>query len=268
MTRQPRQISLTGIYHVMLRGINRQDIFMDRDDYWKFVKTLYQQVYPKDELGKPLPPKCDFYAYCLMPNHLHLLIRNKTESLGSVVKRIAITYAAYFNKKYERVGHLFQDRFKSEPVNDMNYFLTLIRYIHQNPIAGGITKCAEDYKWSSWIEYLTPEKCRMPVCTTSAVMKRITLEELKGLVDEPLPKSAMVLDFDREKDEDKEQVAEEKFRVFLDDHFDIADSRALLDLPKSQVQEILQAANAYGFSIRILASITGLTTHFIRKCIG
>ena len=264
MTRKPRETSLTGIYHVMLRGINRQDIFIDRDDFWKFIKTLHQQVNPKDELGRSLTPRCNIYSYCLMPNHIHLLIRNKTESIGSIIKSIAITYAAYFNKRYERVGHLFQDRFKSEPVNDMNYFLTLIRYIHQNPIAGGITKRVEDYPWSSWIEFLTPEKCQMPVCTTNAVTKRISLDELKALVDEPLPKSAVALESDNE-DNDTNLIIEEKFNRFLDDNFNISDSQSLRNLPEAQLHEILQAAISSGFSIRRLAQITGLSRYAIQK---
>lgn len=262
MARQSRKTSLTGIYHVMLRGINRQDIFLNREDYWKFVKILHGQVNPKNDLGQPLPPKCYFYAYCLMPNHIHLLIREKTEPLGNVIKSIGIAYAAYFNKKYERVGHLFQDRYKSEPVNDMAYFLTLIRYIHQNPIAGGLTKRVEDYPWSSWIEFEAPEKCQMPVCTTSAVTKRVSLGELKGLVDEPLAKSAVVLEFDKD---ERDQMAEEDLREFLSDHFRIADPQAVGELPEPQREAVLRAAHHYGISIRRLAQLTGLSTHAIYK---
>lgn len=264
MSRQSRETSLTGIYHVMLRGINRQNIFLDREDYWKFVKILYQQVNPKDEIGKPLPSRCVVYAYCLMPNHLHLLIRNHTESIGSVVKSIGIAYAAYFNKRYERVGHLFQDRFKSEPVNDMNYFLTLIRYIHQNPVAGGLAKCVRDYPWSSWIEFESPEKCKMPVCNTSAVIHRVELGELKALVDEPLAKSAVVLEFDRD---ERDQLDEEDLRGFLTDHFGISDPQTLGALPESQRVAVLQAAHNHGLSIRRLARITGLTTYSIYKLV-
>lgn len=264
MTRKPRATSVTGIYHVMLRGINRQDIFLDRDDYWKLIRTLDQQINPKDELGHPLPPKCDIYAYCLMPNHIHLLIRNKTESLGSIVKSIAITYAAYFNKRYERIGHLFQDRFKSEPVNDLTYFLTLLRYIHQNPIAGGITKRAEDYPWSSWIEFLSPEKCQIPVCRTEPIIRRISLKELKGLVDEPLPKSAVVLEFDQSDDE-KFQITAETFRTFLDENFAISDPQVLPSLPTPQLHEIIQAAISFGFSVRSLSLITGISRYILKK---
>ncbi len=73
---------------------------------------------------------CIFYAYCLMSNHLHLLIQEREDSVSNIVKRIGVTYAHYFNKKYERNGHLFQDRFRSEPVDNIEYFVTLLRYIH------------------------------------------------------------------------------------------------------------------------------------------
>ena len=264
MARKARETSLTGIYHVMLRGINRQDIFLDSEDYWKFVKILHQQVNPKDELGSPLPSKCDIYSYCLMPNHLHLLIRNRTEELGSIVKSIGIAYASYFNKRYERVGHLFQDRFRSEPVNDMNYFVTLIRYIHQNPVAGGLAKRVEDYPWSSWIEFESPAKCRMPVCATSVITHRISMDELKSLVNEPLSKAAVVLEFSKE---ERDQQAEEDLRAFLTTHFGITDPQELCDLPESKRDAILQAAHHMGVSIRRLAQLTGLTAYTIHKSV-
>ena len=84
------------------------------------------------------------------------------------------------------VGHLFQDRFKSEPVNDIEYFVTLLRYIHQNPVKAGICDKAEEYTWSSWQEYLNDDGLLLTLCYTRAVLKRIPLEDLKGLVDEPL----------------------------------------------------------------------------------
>ena len=134
MPRKPRESSGTGIYHVMLRGINRQDIFDDTEDYWTFIKMM-----------SAVP--CYIYAYCLMPNHVHLLIAEKSLKVGEVVKSIASCYVPYYNKKYGRIGHLLQDRFKSEPCNDSGYFLTLFRYIHQNPVKAGLVKTAKDYMY-------------------------------------------------------------------------------------------------------------------------
>ena len=134
MPRQPRQTSGTDIYHVMMRGINRQDIFEDQEDYVRFLTFMQQMLEPLDDLGNHQPSLCTFYAYCLMSNHVHLLLRERTESISISLKRLTVSYAAYYNKRYQRVGHLFQDRFKSEPVNDIEYFVTLLRYVHQNPV--------------------------------------------------------------------------------------------------------------------------------------
>ena len=153
MSRKPRVLSLTGIYHVMLRGVNRQQIFEQEEDYRKFIFILRDMVSPRDEFKRPLPPRCAIYAYCLMSNHVHLLIKEEGDRIGEVIKKVATRYAMYYNNKYEHYGHLFQDRFKSEPVNDEAYFLTLLRYIHQNPVAGKLCKRVEDYTWSSWREY-------------------------------------------------------------------------------------------------------------------
>ena len=87
-----------------------------------------------------------------MGNHVHLLLKDAVQQLDLIMKKIACSYAWYFNWKYERVGHLFQDRFKSEPVEDDRYYLTVLRYIHQNPHKAGIA-ATDDYKWSSYSEY-------------------------------------------------------------------------------------------------------------------
>ena len=109
MARQLRKKSGTGIYHVMLRGINRQDIFEDEGDYQQMLSILRGLVDRCDEHKVQLPPLCTFYAYCLMSNHVHLLMQERKENISDVVKIIGVTYAHYFNKKYERNGHLFQD---------------------------------------------------------------------------------------------------------------------------------------------------------------
>ncbi|MHB8918464.1 MAG: transposase, partial [Desulfocucumaceae bacterium] len=92
-------------------------------------------------------------AYCLMDNHVHLLINDNGNDISKVVKSINISYAYYFNKTYKRVGHLFQDRFKSEIVGDDNYLLSVSAYIHNNPLKAGIVRIPQEYKWSSFSYY-------------------------------------------------------------------------------------------------------------------
>ena len=144
MPRQARKKSSSGIYHVMLRGINKQQIFEDEEDFQKFISVL------KD--CKAIS-KFKLFAYCLMGNHIHLLIKPERESLELIFKRIGSRYVYWYNWKYHRTGHLFQDRYKSEPVDDESYFLTVLRYIHQNPIKANLCNKIGDYKYSSYQEY-------------------------------------------------------------------------------------------------------------------
>lgn len=144
MPRQARKLAESGIYHVMLRGIDRQLIFEDTEDYFRFLDIVQE-----------CRQLCNFnlYAYCLMGNHVHLLLKVQDNGLETIFKRIGGRYVYYYNVKYRRVGHLFQDRFKSEPVDDDAYFLTVLRYIHQNPVKAKICSKVEDYPFSSFAEY-------------------------------------------------------------------------------------------------------------------
>lgn len=109
MPRQARKKSASGIYHIVLRGINQQVIFEDEEDNNKFIETI--KTYKAISGYK-------IYAYCLMSNHVHLLLKVEKEDLDLIIKRIAGSYVYWYNWKYHRRGHLFQDRFKSEPVED------------------------------------------------------------------------------------------------------------------------------------------------------
>ena len=125
MGRQARQLSSTGFYHVILRGINRQHIFEEACDYTYFLQTLRDL---KVDLAFEL------HAYCLMSNHVHLLFREKQlGDISLIMKRLLTKYAMYFNRKYQRSGALIASRYKSVPVEVDEYFIPLQRYIHQNP---------------------------------------------------------------------------------------------------------------------------------------
>jgi REP element-mobilizing transposase RayT len=137
--------SETGIYHVVLIGINKQTIFKDEEDNEMFLVTLNQY---KKQSGYKL------FAYCLMGNHIHLLMKTGSEELGQVFRRIGASYVYWYNRKYNRTGHLFQDRYKSEVVETDNYLFAVLRHIHQNPLKAKLVKKPEDYLWSSYAEYL------------------------------------------------------------------------------------------------------------------
>ena len=145
MPRAARKKSSTGIYHVMLRGINRQSIFLDDEDNEKFMQTLKECK---------IESEFELYGYCLMGNHLHLLLKEGKESLSLVFRRIGARYVYWYNWKYKRSGHLFQDRYKSEAVESDPYFTVVLRYIHQNPMKAGICGSIGEYRWSSYNEYI------------------------------------------------------------------------------------------------------------------
>lgn len=145
MPRARRLKSETGIYHVVLRGVNKQTVFEDSQDNEMFLLTLNQY---KDLSGYKL------LVYCLMGNHAHLLMKTEGEDLGQCFKRIGASYVYWYNMKYCRVGHLFQDRYKSEVVESDHYLKAVIRYIHRNPLKAGMVNKLEDYPWSSYRDFL------------------------------------------------------------------------------------------------------------------
>ena len=145
MPRIAREKSATGVYHIIIRGINKQTIFEDNEDRERFLKTIgkYKGI-------------CNYkiYGYCLMSNHVHLLIKEGDESISKSMQRISSSYVYWYNLKYQRSGHLFQGRFKSEPINRPSIFLKVLRYIHQNPLKAGISKGVGESKWTSYREYI------------------------------------------------------------------------------------------------------------------
>lgn len=144
MPRNARQISKTGVYHIMLRGNEQRDIFGDDADKVAFLDFLY---------NKKVEEGCLMYAYCLMDNHVHLVVKEGVNGIAKFMRRIGTSYVKYYNQRYNRIGHLFQDRYKSENVETDGYLLTVIRYVHQNPEKAGICK-SEEYRWSSYPAYL------------------------------------------------------------------------------------------------------------------
>lgn len=149
MARKPRKESKLQIYHVIMRGNNRQSLFFDDLDREFFKKRLFKYSEQLD---------IKIYTYCLMGNHVHILLGNAPkEGLSRFVQKLANSYVYYFNHKYDCSGHLFQGRFKSEPVEDEIYLKNVFRYILNNPKNAKIGSL-EDYKWSSYRELVEIDK--------------------------------------------------------------------------------------------------------------
>lgn len=247
MPRQARKKSESGIYHIMLRGVNRQQIFQDEEDSQKFLGVL-----------KECKAISEFklIAYCLMGNHIHLLIKEEKEPLDLIIKRIGSRYVYWYNVKYRRVGHLFQDRFKSEPVNDDSYFLSVLRYIHRNPIKAGLVQKCQDYKFSSYNDYLNHNEI-------------IDFNSIFGLVSDN-----EFVRFHMDDDDVRHMDIEEVTKVRLTDEeaIRIIDSftgcktiEEYQSLPLIKQREHISDFRNGNISIRQINRLTGLSIGIIRK---
>ncbi len=249
MPRQAREKSRTGIYHVMLRGINKQQIFEDQEDYYKFLEVIndYKTI-----------SGFEIYAYCLMGNHVHLLIKIVKEPIEQIFKRIGGKFVYWYNIKYQRVGHLFQDRFKSEPVETTDYFLTVIRYIHQNPVKAGLCKDIEDYPYSSYKEYVSEGK----IVDKEFVLKMRDLERF--IAFNKLKSDDRCLDVS----EDKSvaiRVTDEQARTIIKKVSNCESVPEFQALDEKHRDKYLKKLKEKGLSIRQLSRLTGISISIVRK---
>lgn len=142
MVRQAR-IDIPGqLYHIIIRGIEQRHIYKNRTDYQEFLRRYKIIIHEND---------CKCFAWALMPNHAHLLMRTGPMGLSYVMSRLLTGYSMYFNKKYKRAGHLFQNRYKSILCDQDEYLMELIRYIHLNPLKAGIIKRYKDLEKYPWV---------------------------------------------------------------------------------------------------------------------
>lgn len=132
--------SRNSYYHIYNRGNNKKLIFYEDGDYQKFINNLFKYKGDYD---------LSIYAYCLMPNHYHLLIRlgQKRGDISKYMHRCMTAYAMYFNKRYKSVGRLFQSPFQVKKLNDVKSIIRVILYIENNPVEAHLVKTSADYKW-------------------------------------------------------------------------------------------------------------------------
>lgn len=142
---KPKRIVLDkAVYHITVRGNQKQKTFLEEADFLNYLKIL--KHYKKKYSFK-------LYAYCLMPNHVHLVLEIKNgKDLSKIMQGINLTYTIYFNKKYQKVGHLWQGRYKSRIIQKDKYLLDCIEYVELNPVRSKLVENPFDYPWSSWRE--------------------------------------------------------------------------------------------------------------------
>ena len=245
MVRTARIKSDSGIYHVMIRGINKQLIIEDEEDNQK-LKNILQEC--KELCGYEL------YAYCFLGNHIHLLIKEGKESLEQIFKRIGSRYVYYFNQKYKRVGHLFQDRFKSEPIADESYLLTVLSYIHNNPVQAGISKTAAEYRWSSYKAYL--EKASF--VDVGFVLAMLTKEQFVEMHKRPSQDN--ILDIN----EDNFRITDAEALQMIKETYGI-DSNGVAGMEMSERNQYIRKFKEMGLSIRQISRVTGVSKGIIER---
>jgi putative transposase len=149
---RPLRIEYPGaVYHIISRGNERREIFLDDEDRLKFIDMLADY---HDRLGILT------HCYVLMDNHYHVVIETPKGNLLKVMHGLNSGYTGYFNRKYNRSGHLFQGRYKAVIVDKENYLLELSRYVHLNPVRAGMTERPEEYAWSSYAGYIKASRSK------------------------------------------------------------------------------------------------------------
>lgn len=247
MPRIARVKSESGIYHVMLRGINKQPILSDDIDKLDFLNCV-----------KKVKSVCKFeiYAYCVMSNHIHLLIKENDEfRIDNIIKRIAVSFAYRYNLNHGRTGHLFQDRFRSEPVDSERYFLTVLRYIHQNPVKANLCTKLDEYPWHSFGAYngvednITDTYYALDIVSHSELIDFMSeINEERCLDDEPARIKG---------NKEIKKIYEQITGGLTEQEFN--------DLPQTAQRHVIEKCKQAGISDVKISELTGKTRYFISK---
>jgi len=243
--RKRRQYSKTGFYHIVIRGVNKQNIFYDEEDHKLFLSILKKY---SSKLGVLV------HAYCLMDNHVHLEIEDRNQQVSLFMQSVCSLYARLFNRKYDRIGHLFQERYASEIIEDKSYFLTVFRYIMQNPEKSHICEM-ESYRWSSFHCYRY---------FNTFVHKELLLEyfgSLKNLYQYIKKKNSdNCLEIELRFSE-REVNSVNRIKEILNTNNPIVQP----DLPMTLIVEKMRKLKLSGLSIRTISRITGISKHIIAR---
>lgn len=244
----------TKVYHIILRSINQQEIFYDNADRRKFIKALKET---KEKY------QYDLYAYVLMDNHIHLLLMDREDNLSKIVQSLATSYALYFNKKYERIGHVFYNRFKSKYVDTLSYLINLIRYIHFNPEKAGICQYSR-YGWSSYAEYFNNNG----LVDSNKVLKMAEMDkqDFKDFHEEYKKVNGFIKDdFEMNRvhfdDEEAIRIIKETFKI--DNLVSIQNMK-----PKERYETIAKIAEIEEIERKQLARILGVSERMIYRAIN
>jgi putative transposase len=249
--------SRSGIYHIMLRGANRQEIFHDDEDCLNFLDLIHKYK---------LITEMEIYSWCLMSNHVHLLLKEGNEDVSTTMKRIGVIYVSYYNWKYRTTGHLFQDRFKSESIENIRYLLTVVRYIHQNPVKAGMVKLVDEWRWSSCRQYYGTHDERRKLLDADYILGMFSGDNI--LARERFIEFNEMVNQDQCLDHhlDKRRLTDEEAREAINNLLNEIEIAQVKSLPGLQRNEILKKTKEIkGLSQRQTARILGVSKTLISK---
>jgi len=242
MARKPREESKYNLYHVYLRGVGKQTIFLDDEDRKRFLKTL-EKVLDTTE-GALL-------AWCLMGNHLHMLLDMNKSTMSMFMKRIEDSYVWYFNVRYEHVGHVFQGRYGSEPINSESQLMAVVRYIHQNPVRAGLSATC-DYEWSSYREYLGRQILVSADLILSLFGDRKGFKRFHDDLGDYVPARNHL-----------RRLTDEEARLKIQAQMGTEKIDALVALPDEQRNRVIKDVCSAGVSARQLERLTGISRKIV-----
>ena len=246
MPRIPRIISESGYMHLMIKGVNKQIIFEERSDYIHFLNLLKKSSIDKN---------VKICAYCLMENHVHLLVYDRDKNTPQFMKQLCQTYAVYFNNKYQRSGHLYQNRYTSKPVESEKYLLKVFHYILNNPRKAGICSAAE-YPWSSYGKYGLPNSF-------------VDTFVLKELIGSPKEYEAFIASDDTDEEESPEFTPGKRdddwAKEIIQKYLHIKSGTVLQTYSTEARNEALRLLKEKGLSIRQIERLTGINRSAIHR---
>jgi len=243
MARQPRIHIEGGYYHVMLRGNGGDEIFSSDADRYHFYLLLQEGVERFEHR---------IHAFCLMDNHVHLVIQVGTIPLSRIMQNVSFRYTRWFNARKKRTGHLFQGRFKALLVDEESYLLELVRYTHLNPVRAGIAQEPSAYLWSSHLAYTG--KQTLPWLTSDVVLSRFSPQ----LDVARKSYAAFVADGLTETHRPEFHAGASDTRVLGDDHFAEKALESQLDIgQKISLDECIEhVCRVYGIEPTVLSERT------------
>lgn len=240
MPRNARKQNNTSFFHVMLQGINKEYIF---------EKDIFKNQYIKFMNKEKESNNIKIISYCIMNNHLHLLVKTETtEQLSKFMQKINTIYAMYYNNVNHRVGYVFRDRYKSQIIYSESQLYTCINYIHNNPVKAGICNNASEYSYSSFNEYIQNVDKYKEFIGKFELDKKVNIKEQKLIF--------------LEDEEDKEKEVQCTVNKFLLEKnielFDIKDNDEILMLLFRLLKD------NYDFSLRKIARYLGMGRETLR----